>query len=42
MGAFEVVYFKWLNYRRSGNLENLEKESLQLIQLIMSYQNYDF
>jgi len=42
MGAFEAVYFKWLNYRLSGNLENLEKESLQLIQLIMSYQNYDF
>ena len=41
MGAFENVYFRWLKFRRLGNLEKLEKESLQLIQLIMSYQNYD-
>jgi hypothetical protein len=41
MAAFENVYFRWLKFRRLGNLENVEKESLQLIQLIMSYQNYD-
>lgn len=41
MGAFEDVYFRWLNFRRLGNLDKVEKESLQLIQLIMSYQNYD-
>ena len=41
MGTFEDVYFKWLKFRLSDNLEKLEKESLQLIQLIMSYQNYD-
>lgn len=41
IGAFESVYFKWLELRRSSSFEKLEKESLQLIQLIMSYQNYD-
>lgn len=38
--VFESVYFKWLNYKQKGNLENLEKQSLQLIQLISSYHPY--
>ena len=41
IGAFENIYFKWLNYRFLGDLEKVEIESLQLIQLIMSYQTYD-
>jgi hypothetical protein len=38
--VFESVYFKWLNYKQKGNLEKLEKQSLQLIQLISSYHPY--
>ena len=38
--VFESVYFKWLNYKQKGNLERLEKQSLQLIQLISSYHPY--
>jgi hypothetical protein len=35
---FEDVYFKWLHYKREGDFAKLELESLQLIQLISSYQ----
>lgn len=36
---FENVYFKWLKFKFDGNLAKLEQESLQLIQLISSYQS---
>ena len=40
LSVFEAIYFKWLNYRYTGNYEKLELESLQLIQLIMKCKNY--
>ncbi len=36
--VFESIYFKWLKYKFEGNFEKLDQESLQLIQLISSYQ----
>jgi hypothetical protein len=36
---FENVYFKWLKFKFDGDLAKLEQESLQLIQLISSYQS---
>ena len=40
LSVFESIYFKWLDYRLVGDEENLELTSLQLIQLLMSYQSY--
>ena len=40
LSVFESIYFKWLNHRLVGDDEQLELTSLQLIQLIMSYQSY--
>ena len=40
LSVFESIYFKWLDHRLVGDDENLELTSLQLIQLIMSYQSY--
>lgn len=40
LSAFEAIYFKWLDYRFTGDYEKLELESLQLIQLIMNCKNY--
>lgn len=40
LDVFESVYLKWLHSRKIGNIEKIELESLQLIQLIMSYKPY--
>jgi len=40
LSVFESIYFKWLDHRLVGDDEKLELTSLQLIQLIMSYQSY--
>lgn len=40
ISVFESIYFKWLDHRLVNDDEKLELTSLQLIQLLMSYQSY--
>lgn len=40
LSIFESIYFEWLDHRLVNDEENLELSSLQLIQLLMSYQPY--